>query len=77
MEEGLYRPELKVDVMARFRVESMMLPFNPEFQLKVKENLAGVEEEITLHFLYGLVSLTGILVGLEIPLLMREIKSLN
>ncbi len=65
MEEGLYRPELKVDVMARFRVESMMLPFNPEFQLKVKENLAGVEEEITLHFLYGLVSPKGYKLALK------------
>lgn len=57
--EELYRPDLKADVMARFRVESMLLPFNPEFHTKVKQTLAAVEEEITLHFLFGLVSMKG------------------
>ncbi len=57
--EELYREDLKVDVMARFRVESMMLPFNPEFHTKVKQNLATIEEEITLHFLFGMVSPKG------------------
>lgn len=57
--EELYRPDLKVAVLARFRVESMMLPFNPEFHSKVKLNLGVIEEEITLHFLFGMVSLKG------------------
>jgi TetR/AcrR family transcriptional regulator, cholesterol catabolism regulator len=65
IEEGLYRAELKIEVMARFRVESMMLPFNPDFQSKVKESLVGVEEEITLHFLYGLVSPKGYKLALK------------
>jgi TetR/AcrR family transcriptional regulator, cholesterol catabolism regulator len=65
IEEGLYRENLKVEVMARFRVESMMLPFNPEFQSKVKESLVGVEEEITIHFLYGLVSPKGYKLALK------------
>ncbi|MCY7291946.1 MAG: TetR/AcrR family transcriptional regulator [Ferruginibacter sp.] len=59
MAEEWYRSDLKVDVMARFRVESMMLPFNPEFHTKVKLNLAAIEEEITLHFLFGMVSPKG------------------
>jgi TetR/AcrR family transcriptional regulator, cholesterol catabolism regulator len=57
--EDLYRPDLKVDVLARFRVESMMMPFNPEFLQKTGKNLALIEEEITIHFLYGLVSPKG------------------
>jgi TetR/AcrR family transcriptional regulator, cholesterol catabolism regulator len=57
--EDLYRPDLKVDVLARFRVESMMMPFNPEFLQKTGKNLALIEEEITFHFLYGLVSPKG------------------
>ena len=57
--EDLYRNDLMVDVIARFRVESMMLPFNPEFHTKLKQNLAIVEQEITLHFLYGMVSMKG------------------
>ena len=57
--EEFYRADLKIDVIARFRVESMMLPFNPEFYTKVKQNLADMEEEITLHFLFGMVSPKG------------------
>ena len=59
IEEELYREDLKVEVIARFRVESMMLPFNPEFHTKVKQSLATIEQEITLHFLFGMVSPKG------------------
>lgn len=57
--EELYREDLKVEVLARFRVESMMLPFNPEFHTKVKLSLGAIEQEITLHFLFGMVSPKG------------------
>ena len=59
IQEELYRPELKIDVLARFRVESVMLPFMPEFHTRVKYNLAIIEEEILVHFLFGLVSPKG------------------
>lgn len=59
IEEELYREDLQVEILSRFRVESMMLPFNPDFQSKVKFNLAVIEEELILHFLFGLVSLKG------------------
>lgn len=59
VEEGLYRPELKIDILARFRVEAIMLPFNPNFYGKLKENLGVIEEEITLHFLHGLLTPKG------------------
>ena len=59
IKEELYREDLKVEVIARFRVESMMLPFNPEFHTKVKHSLATIEQEITLHFLFGMVSPKG------------------
>ena len=59
IEEELYREDLQVDILSRFRVESMMLPFNPDFQSKVKFNLAVIEEELILHFLFGMVSLKG------------------
>lgn len=59
IEEALYRPGLQVDILSRYRVESMMLPFNPDFHATVKSNLAAIEEELTFHFLYGLVSPKG------------------
>jgi AcrR family transcriptional regulator len=59
IQEDLYRSDIKIDVLARFRVESVMLPFMPEFHSRVKSNLAMIEEELTLHFLFGLVSPKG------------------
>ena len=57
--EELYRPEIRVDVLSRYRLETMMLPFHPEFQNKLKSNMADLEEEFILHFLYGLATPKG------------------
>jgi AcrR family transcriptional regulator len=57
--EELYRPEMSVDIIARFRVESIMIPFNPEFQAKMKYNMAEIEEEFIIHFLFGMASPKG------------------
>ena len=57
--EELYRSDIKVDILARFRVESVIIPFSPEFHGKVKAGLADIEEEILLNFLFGVVSQKG------------------
>jgi len=57
--EELYRPEIAVDILCRYRVETMFVPFNPEFQKSLKHSLAKIEEEIIIHFLFGLVTLKG------------------
>ncbi|MEO5890668.1 MAG: TetR/AcrR family transcriptional regulator [Ferruginibacter sp.] len=59
IKEGLYRDDFNLDIMARYRVESMMLPFNPDFHTKLKYNLARIEEELIIHFLFGLASVKG------------------
>jgi AcrR family transcriptional regulator len=59
IKEGLFRPELKVDILARFRVESMMLPFQPDFHTKTKYTLFEIEEELLMHYLFGVVSEKG------------------
>ncbi|HMK03543.1 MAG TPA: TetR/AcrR family transcriptional regulator [Ferruginibacter sp.] len=59
VKEELYRPEIKIEILARFRVESVSLPFNPEFHTKLKASLAEIEEEMTYNFLFGLVSQKG------------------
>jgi TetR/AcrR family transcriptional regulator, cholesterol catabolism regulator len=63
--EALYRPEIHTEIIARYRVESMLLPFNPSFQTKLKNSLAQVEEELTLHFLFGLLTPKGHKVALK------------
>ena len=59
VQEELYRPEIAVDISCRYRVETMFIPFNPEFQQSLKHSLAKIEEEILMHFLFGLVSQKG------------------
>lgn len=57
--EELYRPEINVEIMARFRVESLFIPFNPEFVRSTKSTLVIIEQEIISHYLFGLVTLKG------------------
>lgn len=59
IEEELYRNDLNIEVITRLRIETIVLPFNPEFQLKIKNNLVEISEEITTHFLFGLVTQKG------------------
>lgn len=59
IKEELFRSDIKVDILARFRVESMMLPFQPDFHTKTKYKLFEIEEELLMHYLFGLVSERG------------------
>lgn len=57
--EELYRPEIAIDILCKYRVETMFIPFNPEFQQGLKHSLAKIQDEIIVHFLFGLVTLKG------------------
>ncbi len=59
MREGLYRPDLDVEVLSRYRLESMMAPFNTEVFPPAKFNLAEVTLVIIEHFVFGLTTLKG------------------
>jgi AcrR family transcriptional regulator len=57
--EALYRPELNVDVLAKYRLESLMLPFNIDLFPPKNYNLAEVSRVIIEHYLYGLATSKG------------------
>lgn len=57
--EELYREDINIDIMTRFRLESIVLPFHPEFHQTVKYPLAKIAEELSKHFLFGIVSQKG------------------
>ncbi len=59
VKEGLYRPDINIDVLAKFRLESMMIAFNMDLYPPSKYNLAEVTKEIIEHFLFGIASLKG------------------
>ena len=57
--EELYREEIQSDIIARFRLTSMFMIFNPELFPLGKHSLATIITEITDNFLYGLVTPKG------------------
>lgn len=59
IKEGLFREEIDMEVLSKFRLESLMLPFNLDIFPPGKFNLADVCKEITEHWLFGLASLKG------------------
>jgi TetR/AcrR family transcriptional regulator, cholesterol catabolism regulator len=59
IKEELYRPEINVEMMSRYRVETMMVPFAMAASAPTKYNLATVTQETMEHFLFGLATLKG------------------
>jgi len=59
IKEELYRPEIDVEIMSRYRLESMMLAFNADLFPTSKFNFVKLQQEILEHFLYGLATLKG------------------
>lgn len=59
MAEGLYREDLDVPVLARYRLESMMITFNQDVFPATTFNLVDVSTAMLENFLFGLVSRKG------------------
>ncbi|MFT3845799.1 MAG: TetR/AcrR family transcriptional regulator [Lacibacter sp.] len=59
IKEELYREDINVEMMSRYRVETMMVPFAMAAASPSKFNPIEVTREIMEHFLYGLATLKG------------------
>jgi AcrR family transcriptional regulator len=57
--EELYRHDLNVEVMSRYRIESMMIPFNVTLFPPSKFNMGQTSQMIIENFTYGLATLKG------------------
>ncbi|MDQ6608838.1 MAG: TetR/AcrR family transcriptional regulator [Bacteroidota bacterium] len=57
--DELYRSNIDVDVIARLRIESVMLPFNSEVFPTNRTHLIHIEQQLFEHFLYGLATSKG------------------
>jgi len=57
--EELYREEIQADIIARFRLTSMFMLFNPELFPLGKHSLPTIITEVTDNFLYGLTTHKG------------------
>jgi len=57
--DELYRRDVNVDVMSKFRIESMMIPFNVSLFPPGKYDLGVTSEIIMENFVYGLATTKG------------------
>ena len=58
-EQGLYREDINADILARFRLASTFLIFNPEFFPHGKHSVSAIITEMTDNFLFGLATNKG------------------
>lgn len=59
IKDEVYRPDINIDILIKFRLESMMLPFNVGLFPPGKYNLGILCEVIMEHFVYGLATIKG------------------
>ncbi len=59
IEEGLFRPDINIEVMAKIRLEGLMMGFNTDIFSPSKFSLAEAQKLIIEHFLFGVASLKG------------------
>jgi AcrR family transcriptional regulator len=59
IQEELYRPEIDIDIIAKFRLESAFVTFNQDLFPFGKYSLLKVANEIYHHYLYGLATAKG------------------
>ncbi|MBB1285862.1 TetR/AcrR family transcriptional regulator [Flavisolibacter sp. BT320] len=57
--EELYRPDVDVDIITRFRIESVMLPFNAGIFPNNRTQLIHIEQQLFELFLFGLATTKG------------------
>jgi TetR/AcrR family transcriptional regulator, cholesterol catabolism regulator len=58
--EGLYRSDIKLDIITSFYLHSITLPIEYDILPKSKYTIADLDAEITLFLLYGLANAKGI-----------------
>jgi AcrR family transcriptional regulator len=59
IEEGLYRPEINADLLARYRLETSLMILQPNLLVNQRQELMSVTLEIGEHFLYGIMTPKG------------------
>lgn len=58
--DGLFRNDINVNLISRFRIESINISFQQNLVERLKLDLAAIQEEIFLLFLYGIATPKGL-----------------
>jgi AcrR family transcriptional regulator len=59
IKEELYRPDIDVDVVTRYRIHSIMLAFDSETFPSNRTRLVHIEQQLLEVFMYGLATAKG------------------
>lgn len=59
IKEELYRADINIDILSKYRIESIMIPFNVSVFPPGKFNLAKTSEIIIENFTYGMATIKG------------------
>jgi AcrR family transcriptional regulator len=57
--EELFRDDINSEVVAKLRIETLMLPFNQDIFPKSKFSLIDLEKQLIEYYLFGIASLKG------------------
>lgn len=57
--EGYYRADVNIEILSRMRIEQVDMTFNYDIYPPTEFQFHKVMEELTFHFLYGLVNQKG------------------
>lgn len=59
VKQELYRSEIDIDVLTRYRIGSVMLAFDSDVFPSNRTQLLHIEQQLLEHFLYGLATTKG------------------
>ena len=57
--EGLYRKDVDINILSKYRLETSLIPFNIHVFHPIKFDLLKVNLQIIEHFVYGVATLEG------------------
>lgn len=57
--EEIYRDDIDVDILTRYRIHSIMLSFNPDVFPNNRAQVVHIEQQLLENFLYGLATQKG------------------
>ena len=59
IKEELYREEIDIDILTRYRIQSITLSFNPEVFPGNRSNIVHIEQQLLEVFLFGIATPKG------------------
>lgn len=77
VEEGVYRPDINVEILARLRLEQIQLSFDPEIFPPARYRFPDIQIQFFEHFLYGLLSNHGRVLWEQLRNKTLELQTLN